>query len=135
MKQMKGKLDHECVSNEIITDNWNILGYVLLRIINTSIRPISTLKICEVIIEKVVKIELEQFIEYQGILSIQQSGFRKKHSCETAVNYVITEWKDVENENRMMAIFLDFKRAFETIEREIMLRKLYMYGIRQIKLE
>ena len=34
-----------------------------------------------------------------------------------------------------MAIFLDFKRAFETIDRDIMLKKLYMYGIRQIELE
>ena len=37
VKQMKNKPDHESVSNKIIIDNWNIIGNVLLRIINTSL--------------------------------------------------------------------------------------------------
>ena len=32
--------------------------------------------------------------------------------------------------NKIIAIFLDFKMAFETIDREIFLNKLYMYGIK-----
>ena len=42
------------------------------------------------------------------------------------MNYIISERN---------AIFLDFKRALNTIDRYIMLKKLYMYGIRQIELE
>ena len=38
--------------------------------------------------------------------------------CETTVNYVISEWKAVENDKRLIALFLDFKRAFEAIDRE-----------------
>ena len=34
VKRMKNKPDHECVSNKIIIDNWNVFGNVLLRIIN-----------------------------------------------------------------------------------------------------
>ena len=40
-------------------------------------RPINTLKVCQKIMENVVKIQLEQFIEYRGILSRKQSRFRK----------------------------------------------------------
>ena len=39
-------------------------------------RSINTLKVCEKIMER---IQLEKFIEYHGILSIQQSGFRSIH--------------------------------------------------------
>ena len=35
-KQMKSKSNHECVSNKIIIHNWNVLGNVLHRLINTS---------------------------------------------------------------------------------------------------
>ena len=88
-------------------------------------RTINQLKVCEKIIEKVIKVQLEQFIEYNGILSGQQSGFRKKYSCETTLNYVISEWKAVGKKNRMMAIFLDFNRAFETTGRGIMLKNVW----------
>ena len=42
---------------------------------------------------------------------------------------------EIEKENKMVVIFIDFKRAFDAIGRDIMLKKLYMYGIRQIELE
>ena len=55
-------------------------------------QPINVLTVCEKIKEKVIKIQqIEQIIEYYGILSGQQSGFRKWNSCETTVNYVIRE--------------------------------------------
>ena len=43
-KHMKNKPDHECVSNKIIIDNWNVLGNVLLRIINTSLETAVFIK-------------------------------------------------------------------------------------------
>ena len=61
-------------------------------------------------------------------MSKYQSGFRKKFLCETAVNYVVSRWKNIKN-NKILAIFLDFKRAFETINRNIPLQKLLKYGI------
>ena len=42
---------------------------------------------CEKIIQKVPKNQFKQFIEYHGILSKQQSSFRKNHYCETTGNY------------------------------------------------
>ena len=51
------------------------------------------------------------------------------------VNYVISEFKAVEKDKRIIALFLDFKRTFETIEREIIRNKLYMSGIRRTELE
>ena len=53
------------------------------------------------------------------MLSKFQSRFRKRFSCETAVNYVINGWKRRQKKNNILAIFLDFKRAFETLDRDI----------------
>lgn len=164
VKELKNKPDFNKISTKIILDNWNTTGEILRKIINQSIktgifpeswkvsmvspiekvpktnkceefRPINTLKTCEKILEKVVKNQLENYFEENLLLSQYQSGFRKKYSCETAVNYVINQWKYIGKNKRIMALFLDFQRAFETIDRNIMLQKLYMYGIRHVELE
>lgn len=86
-------------------------------------RPINTLKTCEKLIEKIVKQQLETYFEKNKLFSKAQSGFRKNYSCETAVNYVINRWKYVGKNKKLLAIFLDFKRAFETIDRDILIKK------------
>ena len=50
-------------------------------------RPIHTLKTCENIMEEVVQVQLEQYLESKKILSKYQFCFRKKFSCETAINF------------------------------------------------
>ncbi|XP_070154026.1 uncharacterized protein [Polyergus mexicanus] len=65
-----------------------------------------------------------------------QSGFRKQYSCETAIQTVIDEWKLIVSEAKMVGvIFMDLKRAFETIDRKRLLEKLYQYGIRGMVIE
>lgn len=163
-KNMKNKPDFNNVTIKLIMDNWNIIGKSMREIINKSLetgvfpdswkysmvtpiekiaktnkceefRPINTLKTCEKIMEKIVKEQLETYMEQHNLFSKYQSGFRKKFSCETTVNYVINRWKYADRKKKIMAIFLDFKRAFETIDRELLIRKLYMYGIRESELK
>ena len=60
--------------------------------------------------------QLEQYLKNYNILSEYQSGFRKRYSCEAEGNYVITGWKNISKNKKVMAIFLAFWRSFETIE-------------------
>lgn len=53
-------------------------------------------------------------------------------SCETTINYAINRLKNIKKNNKMIAVFLAFKRALETIDREIIINELYMYGIKMV---
>jgi hypothetical protein len=47
---------------------------------------------------------------------------------------VLNNWKEhIENKKVILAVFLDLKRAFETIDRNILLRKLESYVIRGLE--
>jgi Reverse transcriptase (RNA-dependent DNA polymerase) len=87
------------------------------------------LPIIEKIIEIAVKNQLVAFIDENDMLIRQQSGFRKAHSCETAINLLLANWmSDLHESREIIAVFLDFKRVFESIDRENMLEKLKIFG-------
>lgn len=65
-----------------------------------------------------------------GIIVENQSGFRESHSCEPAIVAVCDDFvRSIDCDNFILAVFLDFKRAFETVDREILIQKLEMLGI------
>lgn len=49
------------------------------------LRPISLLPCLSKVLEGVVSLQLNKFIEDQGVLPVLQSGFRKGHSTATAL--------------------------------------------------
>ena len=60
----------------------------------------------------------------------EQSGFRSKHSCETTLNLVLSEWKNSLNDKMNIVVtLLDLKRAFEMVNRNILMAKLRKIGI------
>lgn len=61
-------------------------------------RGINMLPVDEKIIEIVVKKQLVKHIEINKLLSPCQSAFRANHSCESAIKFIINEWKmSIEN--------------------------------------
>ena len=60
----------------------------------------------------------------------EQSGYWEGHSCETALNLVLAKWKNnLECKDSIVAVFLDLKRAFETISRPLLLITIKRFGI------
>lgn len=54
---------------------------------------------------------------------------------QNGIQAVIDEGKIIVSEGKMVGIILDLKRAFETIDKERLLAKMYQYGIRRVVLE
>ena len=94
-------------------------------------RPVSTLPIFGKIFEKIIYSRLYKFLISKNILHESQFGFRKGHSTSHALNYSVEEITKILNSGKhVVGIFIDLSKAFDTINHEKLLTKLYGYGIR-----
>ena len=97
----------------------------------TNYRPISLLPVFSKILEKIIHSVLNSFLVENEILSRYQFGFRKQHSTYMPVSLLvdkITEY--LENDKKVLGLYLDLKKAFDTVNSEILLEKLFALGIR-----
>ena len=88
-------------------------------------RPISLLPLLSKIFEKVIHSQTAIFLEDNAILYTYQSGFRPKHSTESCLTHLcdrILEGCDSGFHTGM--ILIDLQKAFDTINHEILLKKL-----------
>jgi len=84
-------------------------------------RPINMLSAFEKILEKTVYLQIIEYVKETKILNDFQSGFRENFSCESALQFVLNEWREANDRGSMVGVvFLDLKRAFETVDRELL---------------
>lgn len=99
-------------------------------------RPISLLSSISKIIEKVVNIRLTRFLDTRRLLADNQYGFRLGRNTEDAVASLSeTITRSLDCGKRCLAIFLDLKKAFDTVSIPLLLLKLEDLGIRGTALE
>jgi len=151
---------YDGISADVLKSNFNTLCDPLLHIVNHSFisgvfpdcfklakvfplyksnditnknnfRPISLLSVFTKIIEKAVKDQLVFYLQTHNILSERQYGFRRDKNISDALfdinkelNYAISD------KNHPLLIFLDLKKAFDSVDRSKLLSKMEEIGIR-----
>ena len=96
-------------------------------------RPISLLSNFNRIFEKLVYSRMESFIEQNNLLSPSQYGFRKAHSTQHAIlDIVSTIQENMDKRLFSCGVFIDLKKAFDTVDHKILLHKLNHYGFRGV---
>jgi len=96
-------------------------------------RPISLLSNLNRIFEKLMYVRLIKFINKHNLLDDAQYGFRSGTSTNHAILDIIsTIQQNMDNKLFSCAVFIDLKKAFDTVNHQILLKKLDCYGIRGI---
>ena len=94
-------------------------------------RPISVLPVFSKLLERLIYNRLFEYLNAHNIISKQQYGFRKAHSTEMALLHTIdTITTELDKKNKVIGLFLDLRKAFDTVNFSILLSKLEFYGIR-----
>lgn len=86
-------------------------------------QKVNTLSALEQILEWVIYLQLKVFCNKNIMFTPYQSGFKEKHSCKAALELSLNDCKISLDTTK---VIFDFKRAFETANPTIIMRK---YGI------
>ena len=93
-------------------------------------RPISQICLPSKLLEKIIHQQLYHYLDVNNILSPHQYGFRKGLCTSIAIFDVLKNLHENWNEKNFSGcIFIDFSRAFDTIDHQILAEKLALYGL------
>ena len=101
---------------------------------SSNYRPISVLPFLARLFEKLVYNQIYDFLIKNDLLFSNQSALRLLHSVVTSLLASTNDWYvNMDNGKYTANIFIDLKKAFDTIDHDILLNKLLRYGIKDLE--
>ena len=98
--------------------------------------PISLLPVISKVLEQIVYRQLTEHLEINQIQYPHQYGFRKQHSTTDAVLKLVGEMlRSFEKDQMVLSVFIDLRKAFDTISHSLVYKKLQCIGVTNVELE
>ena len=94
-------------------------------------RPISVVPLLSKLFEKLMTDRMNSFITNNNLISVTQFGFRSGRSTiDAALEFINGTVDAVDSKGYNIAIFLDLKKAFDTVNHRVLLKKMERVGFR-----
>jgi hypothetical protein len=123
------------IANEIFPEIWK---HAIIKTIHKSgdkndpsnFRPISLLPVLSKILEKVISIQLIDYLESNKLINDNQYAYRRKLSTDDALLSITEDlYKNFDDEQISLLILLDLSKAFDSVSHKILFHKLRNIGI------
>ena len=94
-------------------------------------RPISVLPFLSKVFKNIISYYIIEFLDLHDVLYDKQFGFRQCHSTSHAVITLVEKITHALDRGKIVGgMFIDFKKAYDTVSHDILLQKLEAYGIK-----
>lgn len=119
---------NRCFAERTFPNTWKIAKVIPVPKKGSSeFRPISILPCLSKVFEKLISKQITYHLNNNKLFNKLQSGFRRYHSCKSAVLHITEDIRAALDDNKaLILVLIDFSKAFDTIIHSILADKLIL---------